>query len=254
MPANGSWILLTLLGGILGADVGKAQPIAASPTADRPVLSSSLPTNARWTAPSALPPVSTLPVASTPPPTLPLQQVRYQPPANSDQPDGITPQFQIQLEPPGLERLSRLDSDVRWQERIRQESNVISPDEKITFPEEPVLSRDRYQGRGNLWQRRKMLVEPNYVNYGYLYFEDLNQERYGWDLGPLSPVVGVAHFFKNYVLFPMHFATHGFSYDTGAGYCLPGDPVPLLLYPPEITLRATAAEIATILVLVAIFP
>jgi hypothetical protein len=35
---------------------------------------------------------------------------------------------------------------------------------------------------------------------------------------------------------------------------LPGDPVPLLLYPPEINLTAGIVETATIVGLIAIFP
>jgi hypothetical protein len=35
---------------------------------------------------------------------------------------------------------------------------------------------------------------------------------------------------------------------------LPGDPVPLLIYPQEINLPNTAAEIAVIVALAAIFP
>ena len=43
-------------------------------------------------------------------------------------------------------------------------------------------------------------------------------------------------------------------YEYNTGYCLPGDPVPLLLYPPEISATGAIAEAASILAVLAIFP
>ena len=43
-----------------------------------------------------------------------------------------------------------------------------------------------------------------------------------------------------------------FEYNTG--WCLPGDPVPLLLYPLELSATGFVAEVGTILTLVAVFP
>jgi hypothetical protein len=42
--------------------------------------------------------------------------------------------------------------------------------------------------------------------------------------------------------------------ESSTGYCLPGDPVPYLLYPPELTLSGVAAEVGTVIALLAIFP
>ncbi|MFM7149907.1 MAG: hypothetical protein ACKO23_08705 [Gemmataceae bacterium] len=163
-------------------------------------------------------------------------------------------EYQIQLEPPGLERISRLDSDAKLQERIRQEAKVREPNETLLFPESPILSRKTYLGRGTGWPRRNMLVEPNYVCYRKLYFQDLNAERYGWDLGFVHPFLATAKFWYDLALFPMHFAHEPCARDCSVGYCLPGDPVPFMLYPPEVTLRGSMAEVAVILALVAIVP
>ena len=43
-------------------------------------------------------------------------------------------------------------------------------------------------------------------------------------------------------------------YDCSAGKCLPGDPVPLLLYPPELSITGALAEGAAIAVLEVLFP
>ena len=80
-------------------------------------------------------------------------------------------------------------------------------------------------------------------------------QRYGWDLGVLHPVVSSAIFLKDVVTVPYHLGTNPLRCrECNAGYCLPGDPVPLLLYPPGLSLTGTATEVATILALVAIFP
>jgi hypothetical protein len=74
-------------------------------------------------------------------------------------------------------------------------------------------------------------VEPQYVIHKPLYFEQKNFERYGWDLGPMSPGVEALTFYYDVVMLPYHIgADVCHCLDTNAGKCLPGDPVPLLLY------------------------
>ena len=56
-------------------------------------------------------------------------------------------------------------------------------------------------------------------------------------------------------LLPYHMATDPCrKCECSAGYCLPGDPVPLLCYPPQLSLTGAVAEAATIAALFAIFP
>jgi hypothetical protein len=162
--------------------------------------------------------------------------------------------YTIQLEPPGLERLAQsVQSDASLQERIRQENRERPTPERVTFPADPILSRDTYAGRK--WEPMKLEVAPYYVCYGRLRFEEQNSERYGWDLGVIQPLISAGYFFFDFVTFPYHLAMEPcrcFEYNTG--YCLPGDPVPYLLYPLEISATGTVAEVGTILALVAIFP
>src|SRR5262249_18491967 len=116
--------------------------------------------------------------------------------------------YQIQPEPPGLERLTQsMASDPKLQERIRQESRLRVPNDRVEFPPSPILSRDTYQGRGRIWPGRQMIAEPSFVCYERLFFEEKNAERYGWDLGIVSPVLLAGTFYKDFVLFPMHAAT-----------------------------------------------
>jgi hypothetical protein len=168
------------------------------------------------------------------------------------------PAYQIQLEPPGLWRLALgLQSDATLQERIRQEtlSNPATASERVEFPEEPILSRDRYAGRGALWTQRTMIAEANFVNYRKLHFEQKNAERYGWDLGAIHVPLSYGIFLVDTALLPLRaFNDPCRKNESSVGYCLPGDPVPLLLYPPEVTLSGAAAEVAVIIALVAIMP
>jgi hypothetical protein len=210
------------------------------------VVSSSPGATPRWQSA----PQSKVPVASN------IIPVRYQRPGGAAADDEGRPQYQIQLQPPGLERISQLDSDETLRERIRQETveREGTTAERVAFPEEPILSRDVYYGRGTIWPRRALIVEPNFVTYRRLYFQDLNAERHGWDLGPIQPVLSTMKFWYDLALFPMHFVNDPCGRDCSAGYCLPGDPVPYQWYPPEVTLKGSIVEIGTILALVAIFP
>jgi hypothetical protein len=161
--------------------------------------------------------------------------------------------YQIQLEVPGPDRLFRRESEQSLQMRIQQEARGRSNLDRIAFPDEPVLSTDTYTAR--VFPPATQVVEPFYVFYGRLDFEDVNSERYGWDLGLIQPVVSAGIFFKDAALIPYKLGSFPFRWwDCNTGYCLPGDPVPYLVYPPEITLSGGLLEAGTAIALVAIFP
>lgn len=132
-----------------------------------------------------------------------------------------------------MERVFRLESEKALQERMRNEAKNRPTPERIEFPpEEPALSTEPYAPRG--FPPMTKLVEPHYVCYGRLLFEQKNFERYGWDLGPITPVVSAGKFFVDLAALPYHLGVDPCRrYDCSAGHCLPGDPVPLLLYPPQ---------------------
>jgi hypothetical protein len=99
------------------------------------------------------------------------------------------------------------------------------------------------------------LVEPAYITHHRLYFEELNSERYGWEAGPLQAFVSMGYFFKDFAMLPYNFAVRPCErFDTNYGKCLPGDPVPYLLYPTELSLTGGIAEAGTIVALFALIP
>jgi hypothetical protein len=231
--------------------------VASLPRDARPARTDALP--AATAGLTSLPPVGEAPAQA---PVSPAGLWRVQQPpmgaaafeADGDEsPAGQEP-YPIQLEPPEMQKVAEsMQSDATLQERMRQEHRQRARPQRITFPESPVLSTDTYRGRS--WEPRKLEVAPNYVVYERLYFEQKNFERYGWDLGPVTPVLSAGAFFWDIATFPYHVGTDPCRrMDSNFGYCLPGDPVPLLLYPPEISFTGFLTETATVLALVAIFP
>jgi hypothetical protein len=138
-------------------------------------------------------------------------------------------------------------------QRIIQENHGRTPPENAPFPEEPILSRETYAGRR--WPEMREVVEPRYVCYGRLYYEDRNSERYGWELGIAQPIVSAANFYAHLITVPYQWGSDPCRCtDCSAGYCLPGDPVPYLLYPVGFSLSGLAAEAGVAVGLAAMFP
>ncbi len=158
---------------------------------------------------------------------------------------------------PTPERVFRLESETQLRERMSREGhlglNPLRLKYDIIFPDYPEVPPPAYEARP--WQPLVETVETPYLSYNRLYFEQINAERYGWDLGPIHPLLSAGIFYLDVATLPYHLGTQPCrTYESDAGYCLPGDPVPLLLYPPENSWTGTLAEAAAIGLLVAIFP
>jgi hypothetical protein len=159
----------------------------------------------------------------------------------------------IQLSPPSPDRLFRLESERMLRERLRQEALQRTPPDKIVFPEEVQLTTEPYQP--HCWPQLVEVTEPYWVGYEPLFFEQRNAERYGWDLGPIHPLISAGIFLADFVFLPYHAAVDPFRcYEYNRGYCLPGDPTPLRLYPPEMSFTGLVGEAAAVMAVLAIFP
>lgn len=148
----------------------------------------------------------------------------------------------VRLDPPGKEKLfGSRDTESELEERMRQEVRDTNRAETILFPEKPTLTDEAYKPRS--FAPTTVLAEPAYVVHGRLYFEERNSERFGWEMGPLQPLISTMHFYKDVLLFPANFGSAPCRcWDTNAGICRPGDPVPYLCYPPEITVGGLLFE------------
>ena len=103
---------------------------------------------------------------------------------------------------PGSGRLyGRLESKAPFKERIRQEAKSLG-ERKVFFPEPLVISRKQWKPRQ--FDPRVCLVTPNYVVHQRLLFEQKNLERYGWDLGVLTPAANLGVFAYDMFTLPYH--------------------------------------------------
>lgn len=179
-------------------------------------------------------------------------QTQFRTPSNFLRIDETGQDFDIRFDLPGPELLFQLDSENRMIERMKQERRKYKKDE-LTFPEQPVLSREAYRGRN--WDKTKMCVESHFVVHRRLFFEELNAERYGWEVGLFQPLLSASIFYKDVFFLPYHLWTDPCRcYETNAGKCHPGDPVPLLWYPPELSISGATAQVFGLGVLSAVFP
>jgi hypothetical protein len=114
------------------------------------------------------------------------------------------------------------------------------------FPPLPVVSPPgvAYQSKTPNYPPRQAILEPGYVVYRTLYFEERNAERQGWDLGPMQTLVSAAYFWRDALLLPQSVMTAWCRgpWDTSAGKCQPGSPSPYYLYPLGLTVSGTAFE------------
>ena len=134
----------------------------------------------------------------------------------------------VRIELPGPQRLFARDSEAQFFDRIRLEEMKKQPGRRAIFPEEPIISKEAPKERK--FAMRSVLVEPNYVCHGRLFFEQPNFERVGYDLGVLQPAVGLGVFYYDAFLLPYHIWTDlHVRGECSAGKCLPGDPAPMLL-------------------------
>ncbi len=246
-----------------------AAPAAATNTQPRPAPvtraatppAPARPTPTATVAPQAKPARLVQPAARSPQPTAPAKppiiQTRFhQNPDPSDSTFKLPPSVEHAIDRaskpgeaglPTNEELFALRSEADIQRAVVEEAgskgfygffpSMLPADQGGYTP----LSKTPFPGRQ--WDPHTLRVEPNFVCHHRLYFEELNTERYGWDLGPIQPIVSTGYFFKDLLLLPYHFGTRPCQrYEDSAGYCLPGDSVPYLLYPFEISVTGGLLE------------
>jgi hypothetical protein len=143
------------------------------------------------------------------------------------------------MKPPTEQQLFRLESESTLRQRMVDEARRANAPLPV-FPPEPRAGMP-YLGR--FFPDSVTFAEPGNICYRRLYFEQINSERYGWDLTVVQPLVSLGVFYFDVAALPLRLMTAPCRcYECSAGYCLPGDPVPLLLYPPEFMTAKVAAS------------
>lgn len=147
--------------------------------------------------------------------------------ANPDDPEDIF-SILVQLQPPGPQRLFRLESEVELFDRIRTERRSIRLPMQLPPIDDRTPTRVPTQ---RLWSTLTAVAEPGYLCYRRHSFEQRNFERYGWDLGVLTPPISAARFYADVLLLPVYWTLDPCRwYECSSGMCLPGDPTPLMWY------------------------
>jgi hypothetical protein len=207
-----------------------------------------LPVIARPQAPAPDPIAVPAPARPSPPPAAaPVRSVLYQTPTVQDKTLPGTPPTAAD---PVKADVFRLDNNAVLEARIR--AYIGRPDLKI--PPLPDLAKGKaFEPR--TYPPAKVELEPGFVVHGRLLFEEKNAERYGWEMGVAQPFLSAAYFYRDCLFLPYKVATNPHEcYDTSAGKCLPGSPVPYYVYPPDFSWTGLAAEGAVVTGLVFIFP
>ncbi len=227
--------------------VSELPPVVSPPT---PEWSSSRPATPPRTRPDAQPSVSfrkppedSLPNVDAPP--IPGAIQAENPKAKSD--DGINDADYPYVGVPERKIIFKIESTEQLENRIvrelalaqRQPGKPVPDPKGFAFPKLPVLTPPGvvYKPKTDEYPAMAKLIEPNYVVHRRLYFEEVNSERYGWDAGVIQPVISTMHFYRDVLLWPSRVGSNFCErYDSSAGKCLPGSPVPYFLYPPEVDL------------------
>jgi hypothetical protein len=166
-------------------------------------------------------------------------------------PQALDPMYRTVLPP--RQEIFRMRNDAeleKWvMEQVRVNQNLPVGDPSLKFPEEETIGGAiKYQAKSSQYPPHTVNIEPTYLVHRRLLFEEVNAERYGWDLGVLQPLVSSAYFYKDVLFLPSTLAAgfvQGF-WDTNAGKCLPGSPTPYMLYPPGLTITGGAFEGAVV--------
>jgi hypothetical protein len=194
-------------------------------------------------APTDHPVIATIPTLyqDPTPPKNPAAETTLPPSATNTRPPAIA-EIQVNTE-------ASLRAEIKAEVIRYMESPIFG-----NFPQNyDPMTKSPFEPRA--FQATVQQVEPTYVCYRRLYFEDKDTERYGWELGVLQPVVSLGKFYLDMAMFPYNFATRPCQrFEANAGYCLPGDPVPYLIYPTEFSIPGGLAEAGVIVGLAAIFP
>ncbi len=197
-----------------------------------------------------------VPVVFQAPPPPPTGGNVQQPPSGSSDENMTLRDLGIEVNPPTGERLFRLDTEIQLKKRVASEIQSrpsVGTTEKVEFPIYHALSDKSFEPRvfGGVIKQ----IEPNYVLYNRLYGEELNSERYGWELGPIQPIVSTLYAWGDMATLPYNFAARPCQrFETSAGRCYPGDPVPYLIYPMVLSATGAGWEAAIIVAAFAVIP
>jgi hypothetical protein len=152
--------------------------------------------------------------------------------------------YRVRKELPGPDLIFRRDSEEQFKDRLRQEAMAKSMGDTVTFPVEDLLTKEKTVPPRQ-FPRAVRSVEPSYVCHRRIIFEQTNFDRLGYDFGIFQPPICLGVFYFDLLTFPYQMCKRPFEqFDCSAGKVMPGDPSPMLLYPPEPSISGLLGEFA----------
>ncbi|HQR07352.1 MAG TPA: hypothetical protein PLN21_11050 [Gemmatales bacterium] len=171
----------------------------------------------------------------------PTAQKPAQPPT-TEQKNMLALEEEGRYTPPGKDELYRVDSESTLAERIRQLRKATGKT-PLDFPDGDNIRIKTAMVKRNFPESKATEIS-SYVVYNPLYFQQINTERYGWELGVFQPLVGTAQFYGDVLLLPYKVAANPpWKCEANAGYALPGDPEPLRFLTPLFSWKGVAGEV-----------
>ncbi len=163
--------------------------------------------------------------------------------------------------PPGLDKdgkiilppkneLFRAESDASFLERIRQQKAANK--DPFEFPaEEPIKTALTPRS----FPPATAIQFPSYVVYQPTYFQQINAERYGWELGVFQPLISTAQFYGDVLLLPYKVSAQPPSCcDSNVGYIQSGDPESLRFLTMPFSWRGVIGQTGAAVGGAALFP
>ena len=145
-----------------------------------------------------------------------------------------------------------LDSQKMFEERMRQQALQRTPPDSVQFPANAPITTTTLVRKPP--STTIPGTPPSFVTYRCISKRRMRNDSAGtWALfnRRCHSLISI----RTFLLCPHNYFSHPLRrYESCAGYCLPGDPVPYILYPPEFTLTGSVAEAAIIVGLFAILP
>jgi hypothetical protein len=179
---------------------------------------------------------------------------RAQQPVDRARLEAVAREYQVHTEPPGPERLFRLDSEAALRERIRQDYRQRY--EQAEFPKESSRAAGYVATTyDRAWAPQVAVRIPHVVCHNPLYFEDKNVERYAWDFPLLQPALSLGKFYWDFVTLPYNVGVMGpCACDCQTDYDQPAQPVPYYVYVPPFSWKGAAYQTGAVLGGIALFP
>ncbi len=217
-----------------------AQPVAPPAAGSGSTVPAPLPTTTPSPAPTPIPPT---PPGGVTPPTTPGTTAPYQPRTDFL---GPNPQISSTADEGCVSSLKACNEAA--DKLAKKTIDTINIDISLTgkpgdaYPCECVLAEGHFVPRS--WPMITYTWKASALCHKPLYFEDVQQERYGHSHGPfLDPVVSAAHFFVSIPLLPYYMGVEPpCECEYSLGYYRPGDCAPFMMDPFPLSCRGAAVE------------